>query len=379
VKKLLFPLHLLALLLAATSCLPGLSTRPTFKIGLVAPFEGLYRHLGYDALHAAKLAIGERNQSGGVEGYMVELVALNDNQDPEEATHRAREMAVDADIVGVVGHFCDETTLAALQAYEEAGLALVVPASTASAVTSGGYAQTYRLVADNAVIGEVAARYAVLEKAAEKVAVVGGPQDLTNSFVRIAERAGAEVVPHQIQDHGVLASQLAAEGPDMVFLACEGAEAAEVLLTLREAGQGMPVLGANGLNTPHFAAIAGEAAEGVTYVSVTSPLLNRGFSEAYIELSGAAPGPYSALSYDAVGLLLDAAGECIAVEGKPSRACVAESLAEIGDYDGVTGRISFDGTGQAIGREVYLYEMVEGQYPGEVRDCPVCLTREGAS
>jgi len=371
-------LCLLALLAAAAGCLPGLSTRPTLKIGLVAPFEGLYRHLGYEALHAARLAIRERNQSGGVEGYLVELVALNDDQDPEAATQRAREMAVDPDIVGVIGHFGDETTLAALQVYyEEAGLALVVPASTATAVTSSGYSQTYRLVADNAVIGEVAARYAVLEEAAGKVAVVGGPEDLVNPFVRIAEGAGTEVFLHEIQDGEVLVSQLAAEEPDMVFLACEGIEAAEVLLALRESGQAIPVLGANGLNTPHFAAVAGDAAEGTIYVSVTPPWLGQGFSEAYVELTGAAPGPYSALSYDAVGLLLDAAGKCIALEGKPSRACVAESLAEIGDYDGVTGGISFDETGQAIGREVYLYEMVDGQYPGEVRDCPLCLTSAG--
>jgi branched-chain amino acid transport system substrate-binding protein len=373
VRKLLLSLCLLALVVAATGCLPGLSTRPTFKIGLVAPFEGLYRHVGYEALYAAKLAIRERNQRGGVEGYLVELVALNDDQDPAVAAQRAREMAVDPDIVGVVGHFGDETTLAALQAYREAGLALVVPASTATAVTSGGYGQTYRLVADNDVIGEVAARYAVLDQGAEKVAVVGGRQDLVDSFTKIAEGAGAEVFVHDTQADELLVSELAAESPDMIFLAGEGSEAAEQLLSLREAGLGMPVLGANGLNTPDFVAIAGGAAEGTVYVSVTPPTADEGFSDAYLELSGAPPGPYSALTYDGVGLLLDAVERCIALEGKPSRPCVAESLAKTGKYEGVTGLIAFDEAGQAIGRGVYLYEIVDGQYPGVVRDCPVCL------
>jgi len=370
-------LCLLALLLAETGCLPGLSTRPTFKIGLVAPFEGLYRYLGYDALYAAKLAIRERNQSGGVEGYMVELVALNDDQDPQAATQRAREMVVDPDIVGVVGHFGDETTLAALPAYQGAGLALVVPASTLSAVTGSGYSQTYRLVANNAEIGEVAARYAAVQRRAGKVAVVAAPHDLAEAFARTAEGAGVEVSWHEILDHEVLVSQLAAEDPDIVFLACGGTEAGELLLALREAGQEVPVLGANSLNTPHFAAVAGDAAEGTMYVSVTPPWLGQGFSEAYTELAGATAGPYSALSYDAVGLLLDAAARCIALEGKPSRTCVAESLNEIRDYDGVTGRISFNDRGQAVGREVYLYEIVDGQYPGEVRHCPACLTSAG--
>jgi branched-chain amino acid transport system substrate-binding protein len=377
VSKLLSPLCLLALLLAAVGCLPKLSTRPVFKIGLVAPFEGLYRDLGYDALYAAKLAVRERNHGGGVEGYLVELVALNDDQDPQAASQRAREMAVDPDIVGVIGHFGDDTTLAALPAYQEASLALVVPASTASAVTSSGYSQTYRLVADNLVVAEVAARYASLQQAARKVAVVGGPQDMVDAFTSIAEAAGTEVVALEIQDRDMLVSQLAAEDPDMVFLACEATEAAELLLALREAGLEAPVLGANNLNTPHYAAVAGDAAEGTTYISVTPPWLGQGFSEAYAELYGAAPGPCSALSYDAAGLLLEAAGRCIAREGKPSRTCVGESLGEIGDYQGVTGLISFNESGQALGREVYLYEIVDGQYPGEVRDCPACLTSSG--
>jgi branched-chain amino acid transport system substrate-binding protein len=377
VRKLLLPLCLLALLVAAAGCLPGLSTRPTFKIGLVAPFEGLYRHLGYDALYAARLAIRERNQKGGVEGYLVELVALNDDQDPVAASQRAREMVVDPDVVGVIGHFSDETTLAALQAYQEAGLVLVVPASTATAVTGAGYSQTYRLVADNAVIGELAARYAVLGQAAAKVAVVGGPQDLVSAFTRIAEDAGAEVFLHRTQDDEQLVPTLGREGPDLVFLAGEGSEAAEVVLGLRQAGVGTPVLGANGLNTPHFAAVAGDAASGTVYAAVTPPRLDEHFSEAFVESSGSAPGPYSALTYDAVGLLLDAAARCIALEGKPSRSCVAESLAGMGDYEGVTGRISFDERGQAIGREVYLYQIVDGHYPGEVQDCPVCRTSAG--
>ena len=66
---------LCSLLLAACS-LSG-SVKPTVKIGLAAPFEGLYRDLGYEALHAVRLAVRERNAEGGVgQCYLVELVAL---------------------------------------------------------------------------------------------------------------------------------------------------------------------------------------------------------------------------------------------------------------------------------------------------------------
>jgi len=101
------------------------STRPVVKIGLVAPFEGLHRHLGYDVLYAVKLAVRERDAAGGVSGYMVELVALDDSNDPAQARLQARKMIVDADVMGVIGHFSAQAALAALDAYHRAGLALI--------------------------------------------------------------------------------------------------------------------------------------------------------------------------------------------------------------------------------------------------------------
>ena len=59
--------------------------RPTVKIGLVAPFEGRYRYVGYDVFYAVRLALQEVNAAGGVGGYHVELVAYDDGADPAMA------------------------------------------------------------------------------------------------------------------------------------------------------------------------------------------------------------------------------------------------------------------------------------------------------
>jgi ABC-type branched-subunit amino acid transport system substrate-binding protein len=100
---------------------------PTIKIGLVAPFEGLYRSTGYEVLFAVKIALQERNQAQGLQGYRVELVALNDFNHPAEAARQAQALITDPDILGVVGHSTSASTLAALPVYQEAGLAMVVP------------------------------------------------------------------------------------------------------------------------------------------------------------------------------------------------------------------------------------------------------------
>jgi ABC-type branched-subunit amino acid transport system substrate-binding protein len=112
---------LLALCLLS-ACLPV--ARPTVKIGLVGPFEGRYRDTGYEVIYAVRLAVREANQRG-LGGYGLELLGLDDSGDAEMAVTQAQKMGTDPQVVGVVGHWLDETTLAAAPAYARAGLPLL--------------------------------------------------------------------------------------------------------------------------------------------------------------------------------------------------------------------------------------------------------------
>ena len=117
---------LVCLMLVAGCTFPG-SVKPTVKIGLSAPFEGLYRDLGYEALHAVRLAVRERNADSGIgKRFLVELVALNDLNEAEKAAEQARKMAVDPDVLGVLGGFSAETAGAARD-YDQLGLAYLTP------------------------------------------------------------------------------------------------------------------------------------------------------------------------------------------------------------------------------------------------------------
>ncbi len=98
-----------------TAC--SASTQPVIKIGLVAPFEGRYRPIGYEAIYAARLAIREIDAQGGLNGRRVELVALDDRGEPEKAIEAARQLALDPQVVAVIGHFRPDSTDAALTAY----------------------------------------------------------------------------------------------------------------------------------------------------------------------------------------------------------------------------------------------------------------------
>ena len=98
-----------------SACSP---VRPVVKIALIAPFEGRYRNMGYEVIYAVRLAVREANARGGVAGYSVELLALDDSGDPAMAAEQARKVAADPQVMGVIGHWLNDTTASAAPVYE---------------------------------------------------------------------------------------------------------------------------------------------------------------------------------------------------------------------------------------------------------------------
>lgn len=84
---------LLAALLAACNTIE--SERVT-KIALLAPFEGRYREVGYNALYAARLAISDSNAT------QIELMAIDDGGQVETVVDRAVAISNDSTIRAVI-------------------------------------------------------------------------------------------------------------------------------------------------------------------------------------------------------------------------------------------------------------------------------------
>ncbi|MCA9998120.1 MAG: ABC transporter substrate-binding protein [Anaerolineales bacterium] len=100
-------------------------TPPVVKIGLVGPFEGRERAIGYDVIYSARLAVRELNEAGGVHGYRVALVALDDGGNVDFARETAVSLTLDPAIIAVVGHWQPETTAVAAPIYAAAGIPFV--------------------------------------------------------------------------------------------------------------------------------------------------------------------------------------------------------------------------------------------------------------
>lgn len=126
-QRLITGILIAAVLLLAAAMQSGCqaSTPTIVRIGLVAPFDGRYREIGYDVIPAARLAIREWAQREQSEELIIELVAYDDLGSVELAIEQAQKLAADPAVVIVIGHWREETTQAALPVYAEAGLPLI--------------------------------------------------------------------------------------------------------------------------------------------------------------------------------------------------------------------------------------------------------------
>ena len=115
--------------LLSACALPG-DAAPVVKIGVIAPFEGAGRPLGYAVLPAIKAAVAEVNASGALGRYQVMVVAFNDDLHGSTAAAQAQALALDPEVVGVLGPWSAETAAAAAPILAGAGLPVLTTADT---------------------------------------------------------------------------------------------------------------------------------------------------------------------------------------------------------------------------------------------------------
>ena len=110
-KRRRFILLSLLLSLALVSCSgesigptnPVRSVRPVVKIGLIAPFEGIYRRSGYESLAAMRSALTDHAALTQAAGIDILPLALDDSGDPQMAARTAQKLLADPAVEALIG------------------------------------------------------------------------------------------------------------------------------------------------------------------------------------------------------------------------------------------------------------------------------------
>jgi ABC-type branched-subunit amino acid transport system substrate-binding protein len=308
-------LILLVAVLVACTIMP--LTRPVLKIGLVGPFQGPYRYVGYDALYSARLALREVNAAGGAGGYLVQLAAYDDQGTAEGARTAARNLAIDDQVVAVVGHYRDEATVAAREIYVEANLPLVIAGTVEG-----------KLEEQNDWLCSLLNYLADASQDAHR-----GHEAMCHVQWIAAQEQEADAVFGACSE-GLLLTVDARIPPvqsvDAVLLTLDPLAAGETVAALRETGWDGAVVGGPALGSPLFTQVADTA--NVLFASPYRWPYDDGrdadFIAAYRSLGPHTPqpGPFAVTTYQAVHTVLSAMNDASSHGEEATRRTLAKNL-----------------------------------------------------
>lgn len=358
------------------------------------PMTGASEQIGGDSAEAVRLALEIYGNAAG--GFELVYEALDDgiaaNQGSWDAAREAENATMvvnDPDAVAYIATYNSGAAEVAIPITNEAGMAQISPANTATQLTKegaavpegypevlyqGGPRNYMRLVPADDIQGGAGANYAYNDLGAQSAYVLHDNQTyglgVASSFQSTFESLGGQVLGFEAFDpnapeYQALMTRIAATGPAMVYLgAIVNLNASVLLQNMR---QQMPAdqvafMGPDGLINQAFVDGAGDAAEGA-YITFggfpASALEGPGavWAEQMRERVGHEPDAYSAYSFECGIHVVQAID---AVQAK-DRAGILDHMFNIEDFRGLLGTYSFTENGDTTSTIISLNQVENGE------------------
>jgi len=357
----------------AASCLFLAGTLVAFpagaqvKIGVAGPMTGSFAPYGAQMAAGAAQAAAAINARGGLNGERVELVVLDDLSDPARAEAIAQRL-VDEGVSAVIGHFTTGASNAAAPIYADAGIVMISPASTDPTLTERGSWNVFRVVQRDDHQGDVAGRHLATEFGEGRIGIVHDKsaygKGLADRARQVMNDLGANDVLYAGIDVGEpsyasLIARLRDADLDVVFFGGLHAEAGIILRQMRDAGLDATFIAGDGILSPSFVTLAGDAAEG----ALMTAALEFGTDEdgqalmSALDEAGLESGRYALNTFIALRSIEEAARSA----GSNDPRLIADTLRAGTLLETEIGPISFDAKGDATFAEYGLFAWREGE------------------
>ncbi len=358
------------LLLAA--CGPA---KPTGEVivYVAAPLSGFQANGGQTVLGGVKLMAEQLNEAGGLLGYEVKVVGIDDESDSDVAVEVAQQIkeAVGGKdrIIGVIGHYNSGQTLAAMEIYKDLSIVIITPTASEVSITQRGYRNFFRVNANDTTQARVDAEFLVNTLGARRVAVVYNDdpygQGLGALIADNLRDLGAQV-PLQIQvavEQSIFTEEvkrIAEVSPDAIFYGGYEVEAPYLRAELVEAGVTVPFLASDGAFLSATIDESGGAAEGI-YVSAFAPspeaVVDRQWIKEYQEVDYRNPDTYSINGYSAMQVLAGGIKKAKSFDATE----VAQAIRQL-DFDALMGHISYDQGGDLKEQSIYIFQVQDSAF-----------------
>lgn len=387
-KVTLLLLALIVAIPALTGC--GGGGADTIKIGLDVPMTGDIAYVGTQSKRAAEMMVADINDAGGLDvggkKYTIELIVEDNESKAESATAAATKLIAQDMVLAIVGPQSSKQAVPTGEVCNENETPMVSPWSTNPATTLDR-PWVFRGCFLDPFQGPVAANFATDDLGFTKAAVLYDvasdyPKGLAEFFKAAWEdRHGAgSVVAYEsftTGDTDFSAQLTKIKGTDAEFLFTPQYynEVPLIVKQARELGLDFTILGSDSWGDPKTLELCGDACEGLYfsthYAAEGATGATKVFIDRYTNDYGEVPGDVAALTWDAMGLVIQAIKNTGGLSGDlaQDRAAVKDALGQVKDFDGITGSMTFTPEGDPIKCAV-LVQIKDGAFTFYKQVCP---------
>lgn len=340
------------------------------KIAVIVPIGGNL-NISKEILRGVAQAQNEINQNGGIQGRGLQVLIVNDDNNPDIAKNVAESLVKDSGTLGVVGHNSSTATLAAASIYQAGQLILISATATADKIAElGDY--IFRTVPPYRFEGNTLARYTVKTAKKAKTLVCfdsrdDASQSLKENFIVSLTTEGGQVASVNCDfsapdfNPSAIISQGISTGADSLALFPSVNRLTPALEIAKANQKQLTLLGSSTLYT--FQTLK-EGQADISGMALAVPwhpakFEKTGFPAQARKLWGGAVNWRTPMAYDATNVM--AMG---LKQGGFSRQGIQQTLANPGfELEGATGRIAFLPSGDRIGVPL-LVKVAPGQGSG---------------
>lgn len=330
----------------------GTTIGDTLKIGVNLELTGSVAAYGNAEKNGINLAVEQINKAGGVDGKKIEVITKDNKSENAEASTAATNLAVQSQVNAMIGPATSGAVAAASLNAQKTGVPLLTPSGTQDDLTidkDGVKKYIFRTTFQDSFQGQVLAQYAYQNLNAKKVVLY---YDNSSDYAKGIAEEFQRVYPGEIVTVATFASgdkdfqsaltKFKDLDYDAIVMPGYYTETGIITKQARDMGIEVPILGPDGFNDDSFGDLAGVAnTHDVYYVSgysTKTALSDKAtqFIEAYKKKYGSEPNMFAALAYDSVYMIAEAA------KGAKTSIDIADNLAKLSQFDGVTGTMTID-------------------------------------
>jgi branched-chain amino acid transport system substrate-binding protein len=337
------------------------------KIGVAGPITGNNAAFGAQLKNGTEKAVEDINAAGGILGQKIQLSIGDDASDPKQGVSVANKFIGDG-VKLVVGHFNSGVSIPSSEAYQEAGILQITPASTNPKFTERSMWNTFRTCGRDDQQGAVAAAYIAKNFKGKKVAIVHDKtpygKGLADETQKGMNAKGVKEVLYEgvntgEKDFSALVSKLKSANVDLVYFGGLHTEAGLIVRQMRDQGLKAPLMSGDGITDKEFAQIAGPGAEGTLMTFSPDPRKNPNAAKVVAEFKSKKnydPEAYTLYSYAAVEIMKQAAEQAKSLDPKK----MADVMKSGKVFKTVIGDISFDKKGDITRPDYVMYVWKKG-------------------